>query len=168
MLTGSLLALALAAAQPAPADAAGATDPEVPAGAPADDYGLVAWCQGALTGHMEMRELVKPELEALSPGAPDDDEVMRQAGQEYLDLYARALRAAEKASVSPIQNRGKQASSAGYALWSQAKGFDARNRMWAYLMWDLPGRCEVAARRLEERSSLFGEALRPGSGQTNQ
>jgi hypothetical protein len=168
MLTAAMLALTLAAAEPAAAaGVAPASKPEVPAGVPADDYGLVAWCQGALTGHMELRELVKDELEAVSPGDPVKDENMRQAGLKYLDLYARAMRAAEQASITPIQNRGRAASSQGYALWSRARTFDSRNRMWAYLFWDLPGSCETAAKRLEERSSLMGEALRRGSPAPN-
>jgi len=32
--------------------------------------------------------------------------------------------------------------------------------MWSYLMWELPPRCEVAAKRLEERSTLFAGALK--------
>lgn len=164
MLTAAMLALTLAAAEPPAGPVATApANPEIPAGAPEDDYGLVAWCQGALTGHMELRELVKDELEAVSPGDPVKDEQMRKAGLDYLALYARAMRAAEQASVTPIQSRGRAASSRGYALWSRARTFDPRNRMWAYLFWDLPGSCETAAKRLEERSSLTGEALRRGS-----
>jgi len=155
MFIGSLLALALAAASP---------EAPTSSGAPADDYGFVAWCHGALSGHMEMRELVREELDALSPGPPDDDILQRAAGEEYLELYTRALRAAENASPTTLQNQARTASARGYAMWSEAKTADPRNRMWAYLMWELPGQCEVAATRLEERSSLFGEALRPMNG----
>jgi hypothetical protein len=162
MLTATLFALAVAAASPAEGPPP-ARDPDIPTGAPADDYGLVSWCQGALKGHMELRELVKPELDAVSPGDPVKDAEMRKAGEDYLALYARALRAAEQASISPIQPRGDLANSSGYAFWSQARRLEPKNRMWAYLMWDLPGRCEVAAKRLEAHSVLAAEALRPGA-----
>jgi len=70
MLSASLFALALLAAEPpsvAPATAAPKPTSEepVPAGAPSDDYGFVNWCAGALTGHMALYQQVKPELDSL-------------------------------------------------------------------------------------------------------
>jgi hypothetical protein len=157
MIIGSLLALALAAA-----DAPPVRDPEIPPGAPTDDYGFVAWCHGALSGHMELRELVKDELDALSPGPSDDDARQKEAGDQYLALYTRALRAAEKASPTALEQRGRAAAAGGYGMWSSSRNAEPRNRMWSYLNWELPGRCETVAKTLEERSSLFGEALREG------
>lgn len=151
MLIGALFALAIAGTEPGqdPAPAAQATPvPE----SPLDDYDLVSWCRGALQGHMELRELVKEELDAVSPGDPAKDAAMQKAGEDYLALYGRAMQAAEKASPTPLQSRGRSGTEAGYALWTQVRVADPRNRMWGYLMWDLPGRCEVAAKRLEERS----------------
>ena len=162
MLSASLFALALAAANPADATAT-ARDPEIPSSAPTDDYGFVAWCYGALQGHMELRPLVRNELEKLSPGAPDDEAKQRAAGEEYLALYTRALRAAEKASATSLQGRLQQANARGHGIWTAARTAEPRTRMWSYLMWELPARCEIAAKRLEERSSLFGEALKPAA-----
>jgi hypothetical protein len=34
----------------------------LPAGAPSDDYGLVAWCHGALRGHLELAEQIADTL----------------------------------------------------------------------------------------------------------
>lgn len=173
MLSASLFALMLAAAaadepvatSPAARETAAAAAPQrpadIPASAPTDDYGFVAWCHGALSGHMELRELVKPELDALSPG--DDDSAQLAAGKEALELYSRALKSAEKASPVAIHNRALQSSGQGYRIWSAARTAEPRTRMWSYLMWELPPRCETAAKRLEERSSLFAEALRPGA-----
>lgn len=162
MIIGSLLALALAAAPDSGGGAPPARDPEIPPGAPSDDYGFVAWCHGALSGHMELRDLVKDELNELSPGPSDDDARQKEAGDQYLALYTRALRAAEKASPTVLEQRGRAAAAGGYGMWANAKSAEPRNRMWSYLNWELPGRCERVAKSLEEKSTLFGEALRPG------
>ena len=178
MVIASLFALALAAAEgpittspelrpdtsaaaPPPPAAASAPgrDPEIPSSAPTDDYGFVAWCHGALSGHMELNDRVKPELEKVSPGA--DDSKLMAAGEEYLALYASALKAAEKASPSNIHDRGEQADAAGYRIWAAARAAEPRTQMWSYLMWELPARCEIVAKKLQERSTLFAEALRP-------
>ena len=175
MVIASVLALLLAAASadqpiatapgaaPAPASEASAAkpagrDPEIPASAPTDDYGFVAWCHGALSGHMELYDRVKPELDKVSPG--QDDSALMKAGRDYLALYAEALKAAEKASPTNIHNRGVEANAAGYRIWAAARAAEPRTQMWSYLMWELPPRCEVAAKRLEERSTLFAGALK--------
>jgi hypothetical protein len=126
MVIASLFALVLAAS------ADPARDAEIPASAPVDDYGFVAWCHGALTGHMELHDRVRPELDKVSPGG--DDTKMTEAGEEYLGLYARALKAAEKASPSNIHDRGAQADAAGYRIWAAARAAEPRTQMWSYLM----------------------------------
>ncbi len=171
MVLASVLALVLAAAEPpAPADpgaagasaaAAGPADADIPSGAPSDDYGFVAWCHGALSGHMELYSLVKPELDKVSPGQNDAEQL--QAGRDYLGLYARAMKAAEQASPSNIQAHGAEAEAAGYRIWAAARAAEPRTQMWSYLMWELPARCEIAAKRLEARATLLGEALKPGA-----
>src|SRR5437868_6380970 len=110
MVIASLFALALAAApdgpiatspsarppaaapvmpaQPSASSATPGRDPEIPASAPVDDYGFVAWCHGALSGHMELHDRVKPELDKVSPGG--DDTELAKAGADYLTLYAKA------------------------------------------------------------------------------
>lgn len=178
MLSSLLFALALAQAAPAPAgptpaapaDAAAAPilaapdDSGVPRGAPSDDYGLVAWCRGALTGHMALYTVVKPELKSIErPGevASDerDDKAQLEAGRDYLALYHRAMMAAEKAHPS-LRERGETVMGQGEAIWTAVKAAPPRTRMWSWLMWDLPGRCEVAANRLETRSGLLGAAFK--------
>lgn len=168
MPLASLFALALMAAQPstaAPAGAASAVaeDP-VPAGAPSDDYGLVNWCAGALSGHMVLYHQVKPELDALPDASPketaalDADQI--RAGREYLELYKKAIEAAEKASPRNIADRGLQMRRAGSAIWTAARATsDGKARMWTWLGWELPGRCETAAERLYEKSLLSAQAL---------
>ena len=151
--------------KPAPAAPA---EGDVPNGAPTDDYGFVAWCHGALNGHMQLYETVKPELAKLQRSKKDADDNAKldkeqmEAGRDYLALYSRALIAAERASPNNIHQRGVQADAQGYKIWAPAQALDDKNRMWAWLTWELPGRCETAANRLEERSSLFAETFRKG------
>jgi hypothetical protein len=187
MVIASLFALALAAApdgpiatspqarppaprpatsmpvQPPASAAAPARDPEIPASAPTDDYGFVAWCHGALSGHMELHDRVKPELDKVSPGG--DDTELAKAGADYLSLYATALKEAEAASPQNIHERGVEANAAGYRIWAAARAAEPRTQMWSYLMWELPPRCEIAAKRLAATSSLLGQALKAAPGQ---
>ena len=173
-------ALAQDPAPPPPAEAA-----PVAAGAPADDYGFVAWCRGALSGHMELYRSVKPEIsqvraakaQKLLAGKSDDEaaklqaqlrkddahedelDVQQQAaGQEYLDLYGRALAAGEAAGQSHA--RGVELTAQGYRIWAAARAAEGQTRMYSYLMWDLPGRCETAAKSLQSKSNLFGAAFK--------
>jgi hypothetical protein len=166
MPLASLFALALMTA-PAPAPAAapaGLPDEPVPAGAPSDDFGLVNWCAGALSGHMMLYYAVKPELDALPDPSPketaalDADQI--RAGREYLELYKKAIEAAEKASPRNITDQGLQERRAGNSIWAGARATaDGKARMWTWLGWELPGRCETAAERLYEKSLLSAQAL---------
>ena len=175
MLLVSLFALTLAAADPAPDVATAPAMPSAksdpvapppedpfPVGAPHDDYGFVGWCYGALSGHMELYKAVKPELDKQSTDPKEDaavDAEQMKAGQEYLALYKQAMEAAEKASTQPINVRGGQAIKVGASIWGPALQADSKTRMWSYLSWDLPGRCEVTAERLYEKSLLSAQAL---------
>jgi regulator of protease activity HflC (stomatin/prohibitin superfamily) len=167
MIPALLFALVLAQAQdpvatsprpmspePAPVTASSpaADESDIPKGAPTDDYGLVAWCRGALTGHMALYSLVKPEMKSMErPGEVAYDEksdaAQMEAGREYLALYARAMQAAEKADPKLV-TRGLELRSQGEGIWTEAKAAAPRTRMWSWLMWDLPGECEVSANRL--------------------
>lgn len=162
-----LLALALMAAD-APAQTtalAPAPPPEdpTPAGAPEDDYGLVNWCRGALSGHMELYKIVKPDLDQLPDSKPQETAVLdaeqMKAGEEYLALYKKATDAAERASPQNIAERGAELRLKGGAIWIPARGADPKTRMWTWLGWELPGRCETAAERLYEKSLLSAQAL---------
>lgn len=163
MTLAPLFALALLAADPPPAPATLPDEP-IPAGAPSDDYGLVSWCTGALTGHMALYAQVKPELDALPDDRPKEtvalDAARTKAGKEYLALYRKATDAAEKASPRPIAERGLAMRKAGDSIWAAARDTgDAKARMWTWLGWELPGRCETAAERLYEKSLLSAQAL---------
>jgi len=183
-MIAALLALALAQADPAAAAAppvapptaggpiatsgpaagqAPVADGDVPRGAPSDDYGLVAWCRGALTGHMALYPVVEPELKSIErPGeeAADvkADHEQMEAGRDYIALYTHAMTVTEKASRKPIHARGVTLEAQGESIWTAAKDAQPRPRMWTWLMWDLPGRCEVAAKRLEHHQGITTEA----------
>ena len=169
MPLASLFALALLAAEPpAPAPAAAApkavAEEPVPMGAPADDYGFVNWCTGALAGHMTLYQQVKPELDSLPDPRPKEtatlDAEQMKAGREYLELYKKATDAAEKASPRAIGERGVAERQRGNAMWDAARNTtDHRAAMWTWLGWELPGRCETAAERLYEKSLLSAQAL---------
>ena len=133
-----------------------------PVGAPHDDYGFVSWCYGALAGHMQLYKLVKPELDKQSTNPKDDaalDAEQMKAGEEYLALYKKAMEAAEKASPQPINIRGAQAVKSGASIWTPAEEAEPKTRMWSYLSWALPGRCETTAEKLYQTSLLSAAAL---------
>jgi hypothetical protein len=167
MPLASLFALALMTADPQAAAAAPPAPAPVqealPPGAPTDDYGLVSWCYGALSGHMALYKTVKPELDKLPDSKPQEtvilDAEQMKAGNEYLALYKRAIEAAEKASPQSISDRGAQARNMGQAIWIPASQADPRTQMWSYLGWELPGQCETSAERLYEKSLLSAQAL---------
>ncbi len=171
---------AAAAAPPSPAAVPPATG-----GAPTDDYGFVAWCRGALSGHMDLYKQAQPEMDRVreeklaidvagKSGAElkrardesakearhdaDLDREQLKAGREYLALYNRALQAAEEAGAP--RARGTEMTGQGYRIWAAARAGGGRDRMYAYLMWELPGRCETAAKTLEQNSGLLGEAFK--------
>ena len=117
---------------------------------------------------MELYDAVKPELTKLERSKAEGvanaklDKEQTEAGREYLALYSRALLAAERASPTGIHPRGVAADAQGYKMWSAARNAEPTQRMWAWLTWELPARCEIAANRLEEKSSLFAETFRRG------
>lgn len=128
------------------------TEPPVPQGAPSDDYELVAWCQGALRGHIELAEAIKDVLPV--------DQGQQALGREYLQRYETALAAAPAAKASDGLLRATNARTAGYRRWAPAlTATDRETAKFAYLGWQLPGRCDIAAERLTKTGDLLGAAL---------
>ena len=125
----------------------------VPQGAPADDFGLVAWCQGALTGHMQLADEIKDVL-------PLDADT-QAAGEMYLGQYKVALEAAAQNQTDDGRRRAAEARAAGLHVWDAARSAQNRDtQKWSYPGWQLPGRCEHAAARLTSGSDLMGAALK--------
>ena len=171
MLSAIVLSLLLAAQQTPPeADAPLATqrstptipagpprDPNdlpIPAGAPSDDFGLVSWCQGALRGHMELAEQIG-----------ESDEEQQAIGRDYLRSYETALAAAPQGKTTEGARAGVAARETGYASWAAARTSQNREtQKFTYLGWQLPGRCEHAAKRLGSNADLLGAALATPAG----
>ena len=163
---------------------------DTPSGAPKDDFGFVNWCKGALTGHMELYPQIKPELDQVEveKAAKQDpkftpaqlkaartqraldaeeeakgDAAQEAAGREYLALYDRAIVAAEKAGGDDLRLTADAAQTQGYRVFSAARAAPARTKMWSWLVWELPARCETAAHKLEAQSDLLGAAFKSGA-----
>jgi hypothetical protein len=166
MLSAAVLSLLLVAQQTPPTDdgpvatqrstpripAGPAVDPTnlpIPAGAPSDDFGLVAWCHGALRGHMELAEKIG-----------EADEEQQTIGREYLKGYDLALAAAPEAKASGGAAVAAAARKTGYDSWESARTSGNREtQRYTYLGWQLPGRCEHAAKRISNNPNLFSAAL---------
>jgi hypothetical protein len=165
-----LAALAIAIALPAAAqDQPAAAEASYPAGAPKDDYGLVAWCYGALRGYLDLYDQVMPEVRRIEstwrrPGSnlADDMKVysdMRRSGQTSLKVYARAMEAAEKASLRPINAQGGAAVAKGRNTWAAAANLPKARLAQEWMSWTLPARCDTTATTLEQRARLMGPAF---------
>lgn len=143
--------------QDANATALAAGEDPFPAGAPTDDYGLVAWCYGALSRHMEMRTTVWPEVERIEgefpePGVPLKDALasydqQEKAGQAELDLYTRALDLAEVAHAEGTADRAAIIQK-GRDAWKGADALTAKALAPQWMSWALPGRCGETARKM--------------------
>lgn len=142
----------------------------VPKGAPSDDYEFVGWCQGILSGHMELFGRVKPELDAISKrwNTLEQDEKdyveQRAAGVKAQALFSRAMRVAEQAAPREIKPQGQIAISNGVAMWSQINNVDKQSQAYSWLNWGLPARCETIATQLEKRSTLAAAVMRKPTG----
>lgn len=160
-----LLALAmLFTDEPATAEAPPA--PSIPVGAPSDDYGLVAWCYGALGGYLDLYDEVMPEVTRIestyrAPGSrlADDLKVysdMRAEGRANLKLFIRAIEATEKASLRPISVRGVEAVKRGRGSWAAAATLSKARVAQEWMSWTLPAVCVPTAERLESNAKLMG------------
>lgn len=178
-MTALLFALALAAAQPvgeasAQGPAPASAEPRTPVGAPSDDYGLVAWCYGALGGWLDLYDQVMPEVTRIErtwrrPGSSLAEDLkvyddMRQQGRRELKGYETAIEQAERASVRPISARGAEAIRQGRANWSAAAAMPPARVAQEWMSWSLPATCQTTARSLEERSRLMAATLDQGGG----
>lgn len=154
----------------APAAAPAEAEYPIPPGAPEDDYGLVAWCFGALDGHMKLYDKVIPEVARIEteiakiPGAPPADmqayKDQRAAGKDTLKVFRGSMEAAEKASPKPIAPYGAEQLKRGSGVWFAIR--DTKDQKYLareWMSWGLPGRCLPTAQKLQARSNLFGRAL---------
>ncbi|MFN3230289.1 MAG: hypothetical protein ACK41P_10595, partial [Asticcacaulis sp.] len=121
--------------------------------APADDFGRVAWCHGALSGHMDVAERVQSVLPL--------SETIQTIGQAYLRGYEAALSTAPAGKTEAGRARAEAQRSAGFAAWDRVRLAKPEPASGAYINWSLPGDCEHAAKRLAGRDDIFQALLTP-------
>jgi hypothetical protein len=175
MLLAPLLALSMLAADPAapagassapPAAAAADARPDdLPPGAPADDFGLVAWCFGALGEYLSIYDDITPDLKAIdkiwgTPVVEDKPYTADMAAARLAEKrFAAAMDAAEKASAQPIGQYGLDSIAKGRSIWSMVRLKSRRNLVDAWLFWGVPDRCETTSKALTARANLLGQAM---------
>ncbi len=123
------------------------------ADAPADDFGRVAWCHGALSGHMDIAERVQSVLPL--------SETIQTIGSAYLRGYEAALSTAPDGKTETGRVRAESQRSAGFAAWDRVRLAKPEPASGAYINWSLPGDCEHAAKRLAGREDIFQALLTP-------
>lgn len=168
MAPALLFALALLAADPA-METAGSGGASTASAEPQNDYQLVAWCYGALSAHMSLHDEAMPEVERIErtfethPGEAKEELAFyaqqQKEGKKDLALFRRAMTAAEKASIKPIQQEGATAIAQGEAIWAGSSYADKRRLAQEWMSWALPDRCQSTAQSLEQKASVLGAAL---------
>ena len=142
----------------------------LPPGAPSEPYELSAWCYGALGEYLDIYDRVKPDLRSIdkmfgssvkNEKEPYSSDIA--AAREELKILAGAVEGAEKASPSPIQERGAAAVKEGRSIWSPAEAKTQRELARAWLTWGLPDKCDSTARQLVASSAVLGQALKYNS-----
>lgn len=176
MKTALFLALALLLADDVSTAADGgagepaATASKYPPGAPQDDYGLVAWCYGALSGYLELHDEVMPEVTRIestfrAPGRTLAEDLavyadMQRDGRRQMSQFTAAMEAAEKASLRPLNAVGAEAVKKGRSIWAAAPNLPKARVAQEWMSWALPARCESTAAELEQRATLLGAGFR--------
>jgi len=139
------------------ADAVANGEDPFPNGAPTDDYGFMAWCYGALSGHLSLYDKVLPEVRRIEGEFPDTQtplakvmdgyKVQHVRGQKILAGYERALDIVEaQGKADGAQRAGAVAK--GRDVWMGADTADPRQLAQLWMSWALPDRCQTTAARL--------------------
>jgi hypothetical protein len=185
MIFAPLFALALAVQDAAPQDAASkpadappasetqGVDPEIPANAPKDDFGLVAWCNGIVRGHLTLYRQLEPMLiEAAKKRGEKNaeetaklDRALMQDEEGFLAVFDRSLAAAAKASPTSLAQRRAEAEAQGARAWGGLRVADNSTKL-LVPGWGVPSRCLSTSKQLEQRSALLGQALKGSDAPT--
>ena len=165
---------AVPAPAPAPVPVAEEEIP-YPPDAPKDDYGLVAWCYGVLSGYLDLHDRVLPEVTRIEgafrqPGTSLADDMavyedMRKVSRINMKLFERSMEAAERASLRPINQVGAAAVARGRSSWSAAASLPTRVVAQQWMGWTLPAVCPARAELLEARSKLMGATFQANEAQ---
>jgi hypothetical protein len=131
----------------------------------------VSWCYGALSGYVDLKDQVMPEVTRIetafrAPGRTlaEDMKVyadLEKESRANLKLFARAMEAAEKASMRPINAEGGEAVKRGRATWAAAPNLPKARVAQEWMSWSLPARCVTTAESLETRAKLLGATFDP-------
>lgn len=144
-----------------------------PVSAPTDDFGYVNWCYGAVSGYVDLYDRAMPEVIRIERAwpTPSTEENINEVypGQKAeslasIELFKRAIAAAEKASPTPIHEQGLAAAKKGRAIWTGATSVPKAQLAQFWMSWSPPTRCVSVATDLETRSNLFGQALTANDG----
>ena len=115
----------------------------LPRGAPDGDYPLVAWCDALVSGHAMLGETLT-----------DPDELDRdiiRLGRAEATTFQAALTVARPRQSPAVLEAARVAAAQGGARWIPLMAADEPVRSEAFgLFFGLPGRCEHAARRLQD------------------
>jgi hypothetical protein len=152
----------VSASTQANADALAKGEAPFPTGAPTDDYGFMAWCYGALSGHLALYDKVLPQVRRIEAEFPDSktpiDKIMaayavqHRRGERLLIVYGRALDVQEAAGKSEGEDR-TAAVARGKDVWSGADSADPKQLAQLWMSWGLPGRCQSTAAKLGPKTA---------------
>lgn len=139
------------------ADAIANGEDAFPTGAPTDDYGFMAWCYGALAGHLSLYDKVLPEVRRIEGEFPDTDtpltkvmdgyRIQHQRGEKILVNYGRALDIEEATGKTGGADR-TSAVAKGREAWKGSDTAEPRQLAQIWMSWALPDRCQSTAARL--------------------
>ncbi len=148
-----------------------------PPDAPKDDYGLVSWCYGVLSGYLDLHDRVLPEVTRIEgafrqPRSSLSQDMavyedMRKVSRTNMKLFAGAMEAAERASLRPISQAGAAAVAKGRSNWSAAANLPTRTVAQQWMGWTLPAVCPTRAVQLEARSKLMGATFKVNEAPTD-
>lgn len=112
----------------------------VPAGIPADDFGFLGYCEGLISGHIQLGETL---------GASADEELMRLGRLERQDFQTARQVGAARSTAAQVaaSDAAFQAAMTRWQPYLANQNADTRQEAFD-LFYGLPGRCEHAARRV--------------------
>lgn len=112
----------------------------LPPGVPADDFGFLAYCDGLITGHIQLGE-------TLGEGA--DTELLRLGRLERQDFESARIVGAARLPAAQVAAANAAYERAMVRWQPYLNNPDTDQRQEAFdLFFGLPGRCEHAARRV--------------------
>ena len=123
----------------------------IPPGVPADDFGFLAYCDGLISGHVQLGETL---------GEAADAELMRLGRLEREDFQSARTVGAARATAAQTSAADAAYQRAMTRWQPYLNNADADARQAAFdLFFGLPGRCEHAARRVRSNITVAPATL---------